>query len=101
MIKPFELDLEKSSLSARETNLNSQNKIRNKVLNINKNSENNKNIIIISGKDINDSNVNKKNNNLNLNKNYNNILNNKNNDRNNKNNDNKNNLNDSNKNPLK
>ena len=97
LIKPFELDLEKSSLSARETNLNSQNKIRNKVLNINKNSENNKNIIIISGKDINDSNVNKKNNNLNLNKNYNNILNNKNKDRNNKNNDNKNNLNDSNK----
>ena len=92
-IKPFELDSEKSSLSSRETKHNSQNKNRNKVLNINKNSKNNNNnIIIISSKDVNDSIAN--------NKNYNNIINNKNNGRNTKNtkiNDNKNAVNDSNK----
>ena len=104
MTKPFELDLEKSSLTSRETKLNSQNKNLNKVLNINKNNKkndnNNNNIIIINSKDINDSNAKNKNNNLNLNKNSNNILNNKNNDKNNKNiksNASKNILNDNNK----
>ena len=103
LIKPFELDLEKPSLSSRETKLNSQSKNKNKVLNINKNNKNNNNknnIIIISSKDINDSNSNNKNNNLILNKNYNNTLNNKNNGQNNKNiktNDNKNVINDINK----
>mgnify|MGYP006873019458 CR=1 FL=1 len=105
--KPFDLDIENSSLSSRETKLNNQNKNRNKVLTTNPNSKNdisnnknknmNNNIIIISSKDINDTNANSKNKNINLNKNYNNILNNKNNDRNNKNSktsDNKNVIND-------